>query len=1064
MRELLDEARFRTLFREHLLWDNPPDYLRRQDLEAMNAAPGGPVIGQCVAEKRGVMVWSIGLLEIPSRAEQHRKARELRQWSSDQLVVFAAPREQLWLWPEQRPSGTGWRLVDHHYRTGEGNDALLQRLDRVRFKIKEKLTGPQVLERVRQSFNVDKVTKKFYTEFKKHHQALTEQIMGIPAHKERDRRWYASVLMNRLMFIYFIQRKGFLGQDPDYLRTRLNQIREISGGQDLHAYFGDLLLPLFHQGLGKHPSEQTWDDPDMCRIVGQVPYVDGGIFERHDLERDYEMEISDSAFESLFDFFDQWRWHLDERPSREHNEINPDILGFIFEQYVNYTEKGRKEKGAYYTKPDVTGYMSVSTIIPAVVDRLVDRGLEDPCVLLPNSGNRYLHSALGYGREVDLPSGDLSPGEYPDPLLDVALPGERWCDVTHRRRRYDELVSLVDGGGVTIINEAVTSNLDLAGLMEDYFSQIQADESEIAFEVLRSLTVCDPTCGSGAFLLSALDVLEPMYTTVLDRAREITASVSAGPAGWQHVPQFVTEAESHPNDQYWLLKTICLNNLYGVDIMGEAVEIAKLRLFLKLVAQLDDVTQIEPLPDLDFNIKTGNLLVGIADLDDAERRFSENLLQILGLKGAKQAAKQAANAYGRFVEEQIADSGTGAVEGKQRLTAQIRGATEQADVALYDMRDEQSGLDAWRKSHLPFHWFAEFPSVWSDGGFDVMIGNPPYINKKQVTDYVWLGYSTQDCPDLYAVCTERASTLLNPDGRLSFIVPHSVSFSQRFALLRDYLRKTFPLIWTSSYSRRPTGLFSGSSAVRNTIVTASYSSVSWPLITTELRRWESDYRPHLFSTLAFAELPLELKALGGQWPFAPPGEVTRAFVEMHGRGRYVRDSFSSESEAPALGYKMTALYKVSPYIDEPPAFDKYGHPSHQPGGAWLRFQTDVERDIAYLVLAGCWGFLWWATVSDDFHVTKSVIGSFPADLNAVGNSAHGPLILDLAKELRVEAPRHLFWVRKAKRCVGNYDLQELRYLTDKADALLADVWDVSWALEFARQARERRVWPGRADS
>ena len=150
----------------------------------MEAAPDTPVIARCVAEKRGVMVWVIDLAEIPSRAEQHRKARDVRQWSSDHLVVFSTPSEQLWLWPEQRPSGTGWRLVDHHYRMGHGNDALLQRLDRVRFGIKEKLTGPQVLERVRQSFNVDKVTKRFYTEFKKHHQALTEQIKGIPAHRE----------------------------------------------------------------------------------------------------------------------------------------------------------------------------------------------------------------------------------------------------------------------------------------------------------------------------------------------------------------------------------------------------------------------------------------------------------------------------------------------------------------------------------------------------------------------------------------------------------------------------------------------------------------------------------------------------------------------------------------------------------------------------------------------------------------------------------------------------------------------------------------------------------------
>ena len=96
------------------------------------------------------------------------------------------------------------------------------------------------------------------------------------------------------------------------------------------------------------------------------------------------------------------------------------------------------------------------------------------------------------------------------------------------------------------INDAVTANLDLAGLMEDYLSQMTPDECEIAFEVLRSLTVCDPTCGSGAFLLSALDVLEPMYTVVLDRAREIADSVARGPAGWSHVPQFLAEGREPP--------------------------------------------------------------------------------------------------------------------------------------------------------------------------------------------------------------------------------------------------------------------------------------------------------------------------------------------------------------------------------------------------------------------------------------------------------------------------------------------------------------------------------------
>ena len=78
----------------------------------------------------------------------------------------------------------------------------------------------------------------------------------------------------------------------------------------------------------------------------------------------------------------------------------------------------------------------------------------------------------------------------------------------------------------------------------------------------------------------------------------------------------------HPNRRYFILKSIIINNLYGVDIMEEAVEICKLRLFLKLVAQVDDVDQLEPLPDIDFNIRPGNTLVGFATLDDVRRRSS----------------------------------------------------------------------------------------------------------------------------------------------------------------------------------------------------------------------------------------------------------------------------------------------------------------------------------------------------------------------------------------------------------------------------------------------------------
>ena len=92
-----------------------------------------------------------------------------------------------------------------------------------------------------------------------------------------------------------------------------------------------------------------------------MPYLNGGLFDVHELERaNPEIEIPDEAFERLFDFFDAYQWHLDDRPLRADNEVNPDVLGYIFEKYVN-----QKQMGAYYTKEDITDYITGSDSPPA---------------------------------------------------------------------------------------------------------------------------------------------------------------------------------------------------------------------------------------------------------------------------------------------------------------------------------------------------------------------------------------------------------------------------------------------------------------------------------------------------------------------------------------------------------------------------------------------------------------------------------------------------------------------------------------------------------------------------
>ena len=185
---------------------------------------------------------------------------------------------------------------------------------------------------------MERVTKRFYDHFKTEHARFLKFLQGIP--DQEMKRWYVSVMLNRLMFIYFIQKKNFLNGDPDYLRTKLTESK--MEGND--RYYIDFLCPLFFEGFAKPESERRGE---AHSLIGKVPYLNGGIFQRHQIEELHgeRIQIPDAAFEALFDFFDQYQWHLDERPLRNDNEINPDVLGYIFEKYIN-----QKEMGAYYTK------------------------------------------------------------------------------------------------------------------------------------------------------------------------------------------------------------------------------------------------------------------------------------------------------------------------------------------------------------------------------------------------------------------------------------------------------------------------------------------------------------------------------------------------------------------------------------------------------------------------------------------------------------------------------------------------------------------------------------------
>ena len=147
-----------------------------------------------------------------------------------------------------------------------------------------------------------------------------------------DRQWYASVMLNRLMFCYFIQKKGFLDFDVNYLRNKLEWTKEQQGENKFFGtFYKGFLMRLFHGGLNDPKHSQEFETK-----YGRIPYLNGGLFDLHQLEQDYsQIDIPDQAFEDLFDFFDNWRWHLDTRIEASGRDINPDVLGYIFEQYIN---------------------------------------------------------------------------------------------------------------------------------------------------------------------------------------------------------------------------------------------------------------------------------------------------------------------------------------------------------------------------------------------------------------------------------------------------------------------------------------------------------------------------------------------------------------------------------------------------------------------------------------------------------------------------------------------------------------------------------------------------------
>ena len=1093
LRTHLQAFDFPRLFMEGLGWDHytAEPFVVRVNERDYSLNP--------IAEKAGFAVYECDSSvdnNIPQYPVRRKIESEVAKRTFEHLIIFTDPgrKAQVWQWV-RRESGKPAACREYAYTTGGSGDHLLQRIQPLFVSLDEEpsLNIALVASRVRAALDVERVTKRFYERFQKELEDFGKFIEGVTAQGDRD--WYASLMLNRMMFVYFVQKQGFLDEDIDYLRNRLKMVQEQGGGGRFQQFYRIFLLRLFHEGLGQPEAQRA---PDLVALLGKVPFLNGGLFDPHELERDNpDISIPDEAFERVFNFFDGYRWHLDERPYREDNEINPDVLGYIFEKYVN-----QKQMGAYYTKEDITGYISRNTVIPFLFDAAKK---ECPVAFGPDGGvwrllrddpDRYIYPAVGHGitcnarqpedpklleTPFDLPEevaagiGDVSQrGGWNRPAPDdYALPTETWREVVARRQRHADVRAKLAAGEVQEVNDLITLNLDIEQFAKDVIVHSEGPELLRAFwHAMRDMSVLDPTCGSGAFLFAALNILEPLYTACLEGMRGFLDDLERSerphsPNALSDFKDVLGQVEKHPSERYFILKSIVLNNLYGVDIMEEAVEICKLRLFLKLVAQLETYDQIEPLPDIDFNIRAGNTLVGFTSLEAVRQAMTVmsngQHRQVFpddqaALDRINEAAEIASKAFDQFRGQQTMLGGEVTSADKQVLRERLRSLADELDRHLaleYGVHlNKTAAYDAWRASHQPFHWFVEFYGIMSKGGFDVVIGNPPYVATKSI-EYS-LGRNVEHrYPDIYAYVLERSMQVTSKIGRCGMILPLSITFSRDFVELRQNVQ-IWGTSWLSSFDNIPAALFAGVSQRCTILVSAPSGHSSF---TTRLNRWRAQYRPSLIANISYTAMPSDYEVGSFGFPRLS-GKQGEHLLRLHSR---IASKASTGAVVPSdsqgvLGFSPTARNFISTYLEPPPTLDLDGRIIQDAAtGSSLALASVELARAALAVTSGIACFWYWLTRGDGFHVTNSLLSEYLAPLSELPSECQHKLELigELLHESRNAA---LVFKKNAGKYVGNFNYTNLDTLTMRADLVFlaglgAKGSDADYLLAFSSLVR-----------
>lgn len=553
------------------------------------------------------------------------------------------------------------------YVLGKGETCVTPRERFWHLVVKRTRTIKDVLE----AFSVEKVSKEFFTKYKRHYLAFVDDLMrddNRPARTvfgtdDKAVRDFTRKMLGRLTFLQFLQKKGWLDVPPDkqYGDGNKNFLSEFFHKNSNETFYATCLIPLFFETLNK-PKGETF------KATGtKFPFLNGGLFERDEIEKHTKAEFlvfKSELFKNLFDFFGEYNFTIDESTIDDLDVgVDPEMLGHIFENLL----EDNWEKGAFYTPKLIVHYMCQEVLI------------------------QYLETHLGKSEAI--------------------------AKFIRYKDRGDEK--------------------DKGNFIRNNASRIE--------ELLDNVKICDPAIGSGAFPMGLLQEIFhaklALDWTLLNKKSEVK-------------------------------RAIIQNSIYGVDKDKGAVDIARLRFWLSLIVdeEVAPGRKPTPLPNLDYKIVSGDSLlpkfeneVVYINWDLVKRiksteKYVDNARKLLQKIVKKQKDFYKSEANKDLLRSDIKHLKIDLLINQVTITKQkMLGRTTSSD-GLFDAKGKVDKKGDTVQKHydrvlsrlrelkgdpaLPFDhfdWKLDFPEILNplvtqQVGFDIVIGNPPYIRQEQITD------------------------------------------------------------------------------------------------------------------------------------------------------------------------------------------------------------------------------------------------------------------------------------------------------------------------------------------